>query len=661
MRPLRKVLVANRGEIARRVLRAVRAEGLRGVAVYSDADRNAPHVLDADEAVHVGPAPPAASYADASRVLAAACASGADAVHPGYGFLSGSAPFARACTDAGLVYVGPGADTLELVGNKARAKKAVRLAGVPCVPGYAGDEQSDERLVAEARTLGFPLFVKAAAGAGGRGIRLVRDAPALEVELALARAEAAAVFGDETLLLERALLGARHVDVQILADVHGAVVHLGERDCSVQRRHQKVLAEAPSPTVDAGLRARLGEAAIAVVRACGYAGAGSVEFLVDTAGRFYFLEMNARIPVEHAVTEAVAGVDLVAWQLRIAAGQRLRLRQEDLHVDGHAIEARLYAEDPTRAFMPQSGVVRLWREPVGAGVRVEHALAAGEVVGRHYDALLATIAVHAPDRARARALLARALRETVVLGVATNKRFLRRLLDAPVVVEGRCGTDFLDRWREPPAAPAPVEWALAAVLWYGYGVARSDRPDELADWSNVPRPRYRMRLRAGTHVTEAALDRAGAAAGRHVVAIGAAEVALCAVEVDGARVVYEHEGRRRTAWFAFDGALLHLDTGDGAVQVVDDTFAPAPARAGSFDGRVLAPMCGAVAGLLVAPGDRVEPGQGLVVLESMKLLLTIVAEGPGTVARIAVAAGDAVRAEQVLVVLNPVEAEHVHG
>jgi geranyl-CoA carboxylase alpha subunit len=658
VRPFAKVLIANRGEIARRVLRAVRAEGLRSVAVYSDADRAAPHVLEADEAVRLGPAAAVESYLDAERVIAAARASGADAVHPGYGFLSEHAAFARACGQAGLVFIGPSAETIELMGNKRRAKQAVRQAGVPCIPGYAG-EQSDARLAAEALALGFPLVIKAAAGGGGRGIRLVRDARTLATELALARAEARSAFGDDELMLERAMLGARHVEVQVLADVHGTVLHLGERDCSVQRRHQKVVEEAPSPAVDTALRARLGEAAVGVARACAYAGAGTVEFLVDATGRFYFLEMNTRIQVEHPVTEAVTGIDLVAWQLRIAAGARLRLRQEEVPMEGHALEARLYAEDPGRGFLPQSGRILRWQAPEGAGIRVEHALRAGAEVGVHYDPLLAKLIACGPDRERARVRLIRALEDTVVLGVATNKAFLLRVLEDPGFAAGRAATDFLDGWIELPHGASPEAFALAAALFYTRVDSSSACEDELMNWCNSGEPRRcSMRLTDGARELSAELFAAGTPARRFTVILGERRVEL-ELELHADRPAWVADGLRRALAFAFEGDTLHLDTGRGELRIEDLTYAHARAQLRPGDGRVQAPMAGVVHDVLVASGARVARGQGLVVVESMKMLHTIAADVAGTVAEVLARAGDVVHARQLLAVLLP--APHAEG
>ncbi len=404
MRPFDKILIANRGEIALRVMRTARALGYRTVAVYSAADAGAPHVVAADQAVAIGPAPAAQSYLSIERVLGAARLTGAGAVHPGYGFLAENADFAAACSEAGLTFIGPPPEAIRLMGNKRLSKLKLGQAGIECIPGYHGKAQSDKRLTAEAAALGTPLMVKAAAGGGGRGLRLVREPGELPRALKAARSEARNAFGSDELILEKALEEARHIEIQVFADGHGNALHLGERDCSVQRRHQKVIEEAPSPALTPELRRRMGEAAVAVVRAIDYLGAGTVEFLLTPEGDFYFLEMNTRLQVEHPVTELVTGLDLVAWQLKIAAGEPLPLRQDQVRLEGHAIEARLYAEDPERGFLPQSGRVLAWEPAAGAGIRVDHGLATGLEVSPYSDPLLAKIVAYGENREAARRL-----------------------------------------------------------------------------------------------------------------------------------------------------------------------------------------------------------------------------------------------------------------
>ena len=466
-RPFDRVLVANRGEIAVRVIRTLRRLGIHSIAVYSDADADAPHVRLADDAVRIGPAPAAQSYLDPSLIVAAALDSGAEAVHPGYGFLSEHAGFAEACRNAGIVFVGPGVEALEVMGDKIRAKRHVAASGVPTVPGIADAALDDDALLAAAGTVGFPLLVKPSAGGGGKGMQIARDAGELAAALPAARRVALTAFGDDTLLLERLIERPRHIEVQVLADAHGAVVHLGERECSLQRRHQKVVEESPSPLLDEATRERIGQAACDAARSVDYLGAGTVEFLVSDAAPadFFFIEMNTRLQVEHPVTELVTGIDLVEQQLRIAARQPLTFVQSDVHLSGHAIEARVYAESPERGFLPSTGTVLAWREPAGDGVRVDGGIREGQEITAHYDPMLAKVIAHGGDRAEALARLDGALAETVVLGVDTNVGFLRRLIAEPAVRAGDLDTGLIDRMPEPDASPPPAAALDAAAAF----------------------------------------------------------------------------------------------------------------------------------------------------------------------------------------------------
>jgi acetyl-CoA/propionyl-CoA carboxylase biotin carboxyl carrier protein len=486
------VLVANRGEIARRVLRTLRALGIRSVAVYSEADRDAVHVREADTAVCVGPAAPAESYLRIDAVIGAARATGAQAIHPGYGFLSENAAFARACADAGIVFIGPGVEALETMGDKIRAKRHVSAAGVPTVPGVSEPGLDDDALAAAAAGMTYPILIKPSAGGGGKGMHVVAAPDELPEALATARRVAAAAFGDDTLLLEQLVESPRHIEVQVLADAHGAVVHLGERECSLQRRHQKVIEEAPSPLLDPATRERIGEAACRVARSVGYTGAGTVEFLVPAAqpGTFYFMEMNTRLQVEHPVTELVTGTDLVAQQIRVAAGEPLDLVQQDVVLTGHAVEARLYAEDPARGFLPTAGTVLALEEASGPGIRVDSALAPGLTVGSDYDPLLAKVVAWGADRAQALDRLDLALAGTVVLGVGTNTEYLRALLADPGVRAGVMDTTLierrppgLDRTRERGEQPGRERWVGRRVLEHaGVGeVEQAGHPGQRAD------------------------------------------------------------------------------------------------------------------------------------------------------------------------------------
>jgi len=463
-----RVLVANRGEIAVRIMRACDELGIDTVAVYSDADAHAPHVRAARHAVRLGPASPSESYLAIGALIDAARTTGADAVHPGYGFLAENAGFAAACQDAGLVFVGPPAEAIAAMGSKIAARRAMQQAGVPVVPGETPADQSDASLVAAAGRAGYPLLVKASAGGGGKGMRIVRGEGELAVAIAGARHEARAAFGDDTLYVERLVPHPRHVEIQVLSDHHGHVVHLFERDCSTQRRHQKVIEESPSPALTPGLRARMGEAAVAAARAVGYRNAGTVEFLLEGAGdeaRFYFLEMNTRLQVEHPVTEAVTGVDLVQAQLRVAGGFPLPWRQDDLQQRGHAIECRVYAEDPASGFLPQAGRILLYRAPQRPGIRVDAGVESGSDVSVHYDPMIAKLIAHAETRDAAIARAIAALSEFDVLGLATNISFLIGVLDSRPFRHGAIDTAFLDGEGAALIAPAPLpSAALAAAV-----------------------------------------------------------------------------------------------------------------------------------------------------------------------------------------------------
>src|SRR3954454_11216144 len=461
------VLVANRGEIAVRVIRTLREMGIRSVAGHSYADAGALHTRLADVAVPIGPAPAAQSYLSIERMLEAALRTGAQAIHPGYGFLSENVEFARACEQAGIVFIGPPVAAIEAMGDKIRAKQTVSAAGVPVVPGRTEPGMDDDAVALAAVEIGFPVLLKPSAGGGGKGMRVVRDPAELPEQIAAARREARGSFGDDTLLVERYLGRARHIEVQVFGDTHGTVIHLGERECSLQRRHQKVIEEAPSPLLDTASRAAMGRAAVEAARAVGYTGAGTVEFIVDAHSPrdFFFLEMNTRLQVEHPVTECITGLDLVELQLRVAAGEPLRIAQSDVSLDGHAIEARVYAEDPARGFLPQTGTVVGLVEPGGTGVRVDSSLAVGSVVGTDYDPMLAKVIVWGPDRDAARARLVGALGSTAVLGVTTNVPFLRALLTDDDVVAGRLDTGLIERRGSvltTPEPPPPHVYAAAA-------------------------------------------------------------------------------------------------------------------------------------------------------------------------------------------------------
>jgi geranyl-CoA carboxylase alpha subunit len=647
-----RILIANRGEIACRVARTAKALGYRTVAVFSDADRHALHVEACDEAVALDGNLAGETYLDIAKLLAAACATAADAVHPGYGFLSENAAFAQACAEAGLVFIGPPPSAIEAMGNKAAAKRLMLEAGVPCVPGYQDADQSDATLLAAARKIGLPVMVKAAAGGGGRGMRLVEAEVDLAESIRTARDEAANAFGSGELILEKAVVDARHVEIQVFADAHGNVVHLGERDCSVQRRHQKVIEEAPSPAVDAALRQRMGAAAVAAARAIGYRGAGTVEFLLGKYGAFYFLEMNTRLQVEHPVTEMITGQDLVAWQLRVAAGEPLPLKQGDIRFDGHAVEVRLYAEDPCNGFLPQTGTVTVWRPVAGPGLRVDHGVRDGQAISPWYDPMIAKMIAHGATRAEACRKLARALEDTVVLGPTTNKHFLVRMLRHPVFVAGDATTAFIGRHFAPGSLaapePSPAHWALAAALLYED--ARSRAGALLGGWRNSNPVATLIRLRAGRARQEICLERRPDGAldmvlGKHTfrIEIGARE---------DARVRFAVDGVWRTAQAHGDGETWLVEL-DGLSLAFADVTHEAPQGADAAgDGTLRAPMDGRIVAVKVAAGEAVVRGQTLVVLEAMKMQHQIRAAADGTIASVPVREGEQVPARAVLATMT---------
>ena len=658
-----KILIANRGEIACRIIRTAKALGYRTVAVYSDTDADALHGRQADEAVRIGPPPVQDSYLNVDALLAAAKLAGADAVHPGYGFLSENAAFAEACIQAGLVFIGPPAAAIAAMGNKARAKALMQAAGVPCVPGYDGPDQSDERFMMEGRHIGFPVMVKAAAGGGGRGMRLVASADDLANALARARSEATSAFGSDELILEHVVPEARHIEIQVFADQHGNIIHLGERDCSIQRRHQKVIEETPSPAVSTELRAKMGDAAVAAARAIGYVGAGTIEFLLDQSGKFYFLEMNTRLQVEHPVTEAVTGLDLVAWQLQVATGERLPLDQHEVRFSGHAIEARLYAEDPHKSFLPQTGTLIDWRPASGAGVRIDHALAPGQSVSPFYDPMLAKVIAHGATREEARRRLLAALEGTVALGLTTNRSFLIATLRHPAFAAGEATTTFIQRYfpagsdamRRPQADLRTL--AIAAVLLF------EDRRRSTAsasratmNWSSTGIAVWPLRLTLSDVHHSASIMAVGPDG--YSILLGKEEVEVAIVERGERSLRFAAFGLQQTARFALQDGVLHLDL-DGTTVAVRETALEA-AGSGRRDGssRLVAPMNGAIVGVLARAGDRVIRGQRVVVLEAMKMQHEISAERDGTIEKILVNPGEQVATRQLLAVLAP---ENVAG
>jgi geranyl-CoA carboxylase alpha subunit len=638
----RKVLVANRSEIACRIIRSAHAKGYRTVAVFSEADRDALHVRLAHEAVAIGPAPAAQSYLSIEKIIAAAKKSGADAVHPGYGFLSENAAFAQGCADAGLIFIGPSPEAIHVMGDKAEAKRRMIAAGVPCVPGYQDDDQSDARLTREAANIGFPVMVKAAAGGGGRGMRLVQDAGALGGALRTARSEAKNAFGDDRLLLERAIVDARHVEIQVFGDAHGNVIHLGERDCSVQRRHQKVVEEAPSPAVGADLRARMGSAAVQAANAIDYVGAGTIEFMLERNGEFYFLEMNTRLQVEHPVTELVTGLDLVALQFDLAEGKKLPLAQDDVRLNGHAIEVRLYAEDPRKKFLPQAGAVHLFEPAAGEGVRIDHGLERNGIVTPFYDPMLAKIIAHGIDREGARRRLVAALEDTVLLGVTTNKEFLIDVLETEAFVQGDVTTEFIDRHMKiGPAEPPDDETLAAAAVLFSEGAGQGWHSSH---WLQHPVNLYIGETEKNLHTARDGMF--------WQIEGGRQSTRLRILEKTRDRLRYEIERHGRSLRFARVDDTLHLDLGRRVVKIEDRTFAPPAATDAIADGILRAPMNGSVIAIRVAEGARVARGEIVAVLEAMKMQHEIVAPADGTVESIAVQPGAQVATRDALVVVK---------
>ncbi|MFJ4670903.1 acetyl/propionyl/methylcrotonyl-CoA carboxylase subunit alpha [Kitasatospora purpeofusca] len=729
------VLVANRGEIAVRVIRTLRRLGVRSVAVFSDADADAPHVREADVAVRLGPADrsdssAAETYLRTDQILAAARRTGAQAVHPGYGFLAENASFARACADAGLVFIGPPPAAVELMGDKINAKEAVRTAGVPVVPGSQAAAPTDEDLLAAADVIGYPVLLKPSAGGGGKGMRLVRDPAELPTEIAAARRVARTAFGDDTLLLERWIDRPRHIEVQVLADAHGTTVHLGERECSLQRRHQKLIEEAPSVLLNAETRAAMGAAAVRAAESCGYTGAGTVEFIVPgidpdsptpTEGvrDFFFMEMNTRLQVEHPVTElavAVAGsgrLDLVEWQLRVAAGEPLTFTQSDISFQGHAIEARICAEDPERDFLPTGGRILLLDEPRGEGIRVDSGVAPGTVITSSYDPMLAKVIAYGPDRPTALRRLRAALADTRILGVTTNTGFLRRLLAHPEVAAGRLDTGLVEQTaqRDPgllasPYSPAtaaadpatspepadslpPEEPAPAHLLYYAAALARHLDLTPAADADGWTDPfslpsgwrlggdpawtTHRLRVPGqdpvsvsvrpitASNVAEATDNPSGAAAEVEI-RLGSGPVRRARADrsddglrltVDGLRTGFAL-AEDRTAAAAGPVTWLGVD-GDAWPVHRHDPVGEGAADGAAHHGALTAPMPGTVTVVKTTAGESVRKGQPLLVLEAMKMEHVISAPHDGTVSELRAAAGATVAMEELLVVVTPAE------
>ncbi len=659
---MNSILIANRGEIACRIIRSAKALGLRTIAVYSDADVDAPHVRAADEAVRLGPAPAAQSYLDSARVLAAATDTGADMIHPGYGFLSENAAFATACEKAGLIFVGPSAKAIELMGDKAKAKCAMIKAGIACIPGYQGDAQSDAALTKAAKDIGYPLMIKAAAGGGGRGMRLVNQESELKAALGTARNEAENAFGEGALILERALVKARHIEVQILADGHDNTVHLGTRDCSVQRRHQKIIEEAPAPGLTPELSEAMGAVAVKAAQDIDYVGAGTIEFLLDETDTFYFLEMNTRLQVEHPVTEMVTGLDLVALQIRIAQGEALSFMQDDIKMSGHAIEARLYAEDPAQDFLPSSGKIALWRPMRGGGIRVDSGVKTGSEITLFYDPLMAKIITHGKTREDARQKLVRALAGTHIFGPATNKGFLIRALETPDFVQGCADTGFIETHFDKDAlAPAPLsfaEAAMAAVLLFDRARSRAQEAaismtPALHNWASATPISTPYSFAQNEETLDLfltpnepdAYDVRGPDEARTNIRVLAIRGHKAMLEIDGHQVKLAfHQPNDDQA-----GARISVSIKGREFHAENRCAVAASSQKTVDSGSVIAPMHGLLGKVLVKPGDTVRKGAPLAILEAMKMQHELCAGINGTIKAVHAQPGTQIAAHTVLI------------
>ncbi|MDV6212795.1 acetyl/propionyl/methylcrotonyl-CoA carboxylase subunit alpha [Rhodococcus erythropolis] len=657
------ILVANRGEIAIRIMRSARNLGLRTVAVYSDADSNAQHVHYADVAVRIGPAAAAQSYLSIPTIIGAAKQTGAGAIHPGYGFLAENADFARACADADLVFIGPPATAVDTMGDKIRAKRTVVAAGVPVTPGLAEPGLSDEELIASAEEIGYPVLIKPSAGGGGKGMHRVDSSADIARSVAAARREAKSSFGDDTLFIERFVSNPRHIEIQVLADTHGTVVHLGERECSLQRRHQKVIEEAPSVLLTPEIRERMGTAAVEAARAVGYTGAGTVEFIVsaDAPDEFFFMEMNTRLQVEHPVTEMITGIDLVEQQLRVAAGERLDLPSLEHH--GHSVEARVYAEDPSRGFLPTGGTVLDLREPSGPHVRVDTGLRVGDEIGSSYDPMLAKIITWGRDRTEALRRLDRALAELSVVGVRTNVPFLRRLLADPDVRSGKLDTGLIERRGEALTAPSDALarecYIAAAVMSARTTTAHDDPFAALGNWSvQGPHPSsWPMKQGGSTAVVSVFNDdkngeyrvtvEYGEGRTTHIVRAEVSQKSLL-LTVDGITRTFGYLKHQGSYWFTADGDSWNVEA-----LTLDSSIDTASTSGGS--GELRSPMPGTVVSLPANMGDVVSAGDPVVIVEAMKMEHTLVAPFDGTVSFLPIKSGDAVAMDAHLATIEAIE------
>ena len=648
MKHFDSILVANRGEIAVRVIRSAQQQGYRAIAVFSEADAGAPHVQMADEAVLIGPAPAKESYLDMTKILDAARATGAQAIHPGYGFLSENAEFSQACADAGIVFIGPAPEAIDIMGNKAASKRRMLEAGVPCIAGYQAENQSDDVLLAAAQEIGVPIMVKAAAGGGGRGMRLVSDLKELPLALDSARSEAQNAFGSAQLILEKAVLQPRHVEIQVFGDSQGNVIHLGERDCSVQRRHQKVVEEAPCPVMTTELRAAMGQAAVNAAKSIKYVGAGTVEFLLDADGEFYFLEMNTRLQVEHPVTEMITGLDLVAMQFHVAQGYRLPLGQEDVTLSGHAIEVRLYAEDTANDFLPASGIAHVWSPPSGDGIRVDHGLLQGQEISPFYDPMVAKIIAWGEDRDIARRRLVRALQSTSLFGLHSNREFLIDVLGKQAFANGEASTAFIEQNYTTDSlravAPSAGQMAVGACLLYrdsqgsaGNGaLARLPGSEGFSGTRKLP---HRFLFGALEDTVDVLVEET--APGNYQVKVAEERLSLQWIAQGQSDLRLSLEGVQQTVRYAFPArGEVTVQLRGQATQLTNQLAFTRGDEAAAGSGTVVAPMHGNLMAVLVSQGDAVEAGQDVAVMEAMKMEHRLTAQVSGEVVAVHSSAGE---------------------
>lgn len=675
-----KILIANRGEIAVRVIRTAKSLGFKTVAVYSEADASAPHVLAADESVCIGGAPVGESYLVPHKIINAAKLTGADAIHPGYGFLSENADFAKICEKESIEFIGPPTAAISLMGSKRLSKIAMLKADVPCIQGYEGEAQDEATLIKEAKRIGFPVMIKASAGGGGRGMRLVHHESELPELIKTARSEAENAFGSGELILEKAVIRPRHIEIQVFADKHGNVVHLGERDCSIQRRHQKVVEEAPSPFVDEALRQRMGSAACLAAKACNYVGAGTVEFLVDADKNFYFLEMNTRLQVEHPVTELVTGTDLVAWQLNVAAGEVLPLKQEQITITGHAMEVRLYAEDPRHNFMPQTGKIKHWKAAEGEGIRVDSGISSQQIISPHYDPMLAKVIASGSSREEARRRLVRAIEESALFGLTVNNEFLAGIISHDSFIDGQATTAFIEEvFSQHPSmitkAPNELATGLAGILFYLNKHEDSNYNSTLANWQNSNPTPWPYELRCGDFVMEIALNATVSSttstSGKQFSIVedkGPEEetvivdlVVVDQTNVDQTRniLTFIHNGIRQRCEYLLDNNDVYLRLGASYHKYTDLTHEEAISEDAAGSGKIVASMDGAIIDVLAEVGDRVVKGQSLVMLEAMKMEHPLKSDVGGTVESISVKAGDQVKIRQLLVTVTADEEKEI--